>query len=117
MQYTILLAIGVGLFVLFYLNPIFPIYGYRLTETHLEVTLFRRIPVRRVAYAEIMYARRASWSEVLSADVLIAERLGNSIFGPMIVIRRKQGMLKSLIITPADPDGFMKALRAKIPSK
>jgi hypothetical protein len=73
--------------------------GYRLTPTHLKVTWFG-IPVRRVRLDNIRH--------IGNKPVTWAERWGSAPFDPgrLLVIRRKRGLFKNLVITPARPYEF-----------
>ena len=133
-EFLIALAIAAGAFVLVFLlplvhpvvtlvvvacvfvwaNPFFTIIEYWLTETALEVTAFRAIRLGRVPYAEIVEVRRARWAELIKPDLRWAESLGSNIFRPLVLIRRKTGRRKAVIITPADTGGFVAALRARM---
>jgi hypothetical protein len=73
--------------------------GYRLTATHLKVTWFG-VPVRRVRLDNIRH--------IGNKPVAWAERWASAPFDPgrLLVIRRKRGLFKNLVITPARPYEF-----------
>jgi len=73
--------------------------GYRLSPTHLKVTWFG-IPVRRVRLDNIRH--------IGNKPVAWAERWGSAPLDPgrLLVIRRKRGLFKNFVITPARPYEF-----------
>ena len=94
-------------------NPLFTVIEYWLTDAALEVTIFRAFHLGRVPYAEVLEVRRTRWSELFAQDLRWAESLGSSIFRPLVLIRRRSGRRKCVIITPAETDAFVATLRAR----
>ena len=129
LDFLIPVAIGAGAFALAYVNPIitvvvaglillfanplFSVIDYRLSEAEFEVTAFGRIRLRHVPYQEILQVRRVGWSELFKPEVRWAESLGSNILRPLILVRRR-GRRRPMIITPADPDAFVAALAARL---
>jgi hypothetical protein len=105
-------AAVVGMLVLLFANPLFTVIDYHLTDAAFEVTVFRAIRLRRVPYEEILSVRRLGWSELFSADARWAESLGSNIFRPLVLVRRR-GRRRPMIVTPANTDAFVEALGAR----
>jgi hypothetical protein len=102
-------AAVIGVLVLLFANPLFTVIDYRLTEAAFEVTAFRAIRLRRVPYGEILSVRRLGWSELFNAEARWAESLGSNIFRPLVLVRRR-GRRRPMIVTPANTDAFVQAL-------
>ncbi len=133
-EFLIVVAIAAGAFGAFYVvplvhpivtmvvvvsafvwaNPFFDVIEYWFGETAFEVTIFRAIRLGRVPYGEIVDVRRARWAELLRPELRWAESLGSNIFRPLVLVRRRSGRRKAVIITPEDTDSFVNALRARM---
>jgi hypothetical protein len=100
--------------------------SYRVTSSHLQL-LFAGIPVRRVQLSDIAGAERRDarartglgclWSNLVQVlqpwkqgGVIASERWGNSVCGPFVIVRCRQG--RSLALTPTNPDQFIRDLLA-----
>jgi len=94
-------------------NPLFTVIEYWLTDTALEVTIFRAVRLGRIPYAEIIEVRRARWGELFTRELRWAESLGSNIFRPLVLIRRRIGRRPYAIITPANTEEFVAALRTR----
>lgn len=86
------------------------LYSYRLTPDSLEILLFRALPVYRLPFKEIESAYTASWSEAKLG--FSALRLGNRFARRYVVIKKKGGLLRVLVITPVKADEFAKQISA-----
>lgn len=106
-------AAVVGILVLLFANPLFSIIDYRLTESEFEVTAFGAIRLRRVPYGEILSVRRVGWSGLFAPEARWAESLGSNIFRPLVLVRRR-GRRRPMIVTPDDTDAFVAALSARV---
>ncbi len=135
-EFLIVVAIALGVFLLAYVvplvhpvvtlivvvsvlvwaNPLFNVIEYWLTETALEVTIFRAIRLARVPYAEITEVRRVRWAELFTREFLLAESLGSNIFRPLVVVRRRSGRRRCAILTPANAEAFIREVRARVAS-
>lgn len=109
-----ILAVVVVLVALVWANPMFTVIDYRLTEAALEVTVCRAIHLQRIPYDEILAVRRVRWAELFTPEARWAESLGSNLFRPLVLVRRRGGR-RAAIITPADADAFVEALRARVP--
>lgn len=94
-------VLGIWLGSLLVAMALFKSVGYRLTETHLLITVLG-IPIRRIRIQDIRHMgfEPRGW----------AERWYNTFtpVGRRLVIRRRKGLVsKTLIITPQNPFGLM----------
>jgi hypothetical protein len=89
------------------------IYGYALTSAGIEVRLFARFPVYRISLRSV--ERVVFWSPSLSDLTAIGTlRLGNRLVGTAVVITRRRGFPRRIIITPDNPRAFAAALRRRV---
>jgi hypothetical protein len=82
------------------------IYSYDIKNGAIRVLLFAAIPVIRIPISEVVQVTRASTTR-LWLNPWYAVRLGNRIIGQAVLVQRKQGLVKSIVITPDDPDRFI----------
>ncbi|MDQ0473381.1 hypothetical protein [Labrys wisconsinensis] len=82
------------------------IYGYRIRAENIEIVLFNRLPVYRIPIASIDTISKASWRQMGIGGLTL--RLGNRIARHGLLIRRKNGWLRCVIITPDDNDAFIR---------
>ncbi len=106
-----------AVFFLWYLASPFS-HDYRLTDSSIEIVLFRQIPVRRISMRDIAEVRVVSWKETTPfsqpLSMYFAERWGNRLWGPMVLIRKKKGLSRRLIITPKDPQAFIRLIEERM---
>ena len=76
---------------------------YRISATHLQVTLFG-VPVRSVRLRDIKHIghRPVFWAERWPSTLFESRR--------MLVIRRRRGLFRNLVITPQYPFEFKASL-------
>ena len=88
------------------------IYSYALTPAHFEVRLLGRFPIYRVDRNTITSV--CDWHCTLAdaGAMFTTLRLGNRIFGRAIVIERRAGFPRRLIVTPDDPAAVCSAIRS-----
>jgi len=106
-------AAAVGILVLLFANPFFTVIDYRLAEAAFEVRAFGAIRLRRVPYGEILSVQRVRWSGLFGPEARWAESLGSNIFRPLVLVRRR-GRRRPMIVTPADTDVFVAALNVRV---
>jgi len=90
--------------VLFFLATVGTI-AYRITDSALEVHILGRA-IRRIPLADI--------EEVHRRGALIHENWSSLRFWNGVTIRRRSGLLRNLVISPDDPDGFVERLQEKL---
>ncbi len=97
---AILLLLFIGQFALRF------IYSYDVEGGTIRIILFSAIPVARIPISDVVQVTRAS-PRGLWLNPWYALRLGNRIFGHAVLIKRRDGWIKSIVITPDDPDQFI----------
>jgi hypothetical protein len=86
------------------------LYGYRVENNAVEIVLLHVLPVYRVPIDEIELIKKASWSELgLGGSTL---RLGNRLAGQCVLIQKRDGWFRRIVITPDDADGFIRQVAA-----
>jgi hypothetical protein len=90
------------------------IYSYAVTPTHFEVRLFGRLRIYRIALSDIgdVTFWRISPADIAASFTTL--RLGNRVFGTAVVIKRRGGFPRCVIVTPDDPARMLSELRGQI---
>ncbi|HVN64507.1 MAG TPA: hypothetical protein VMT58_07700 [Candidatus Binataceae bacterium] len=82
---------------------------YRLNERGFEVLLFGGMPIVRIGLSEIIGVRVAPPAEQYKPWVGFPS--GNRLWGDCVVITKKRGFWRSVIVTPDDPTEFVNQLK------
>ena len=91
---------------------------YRITKSHFEILAFG-FPIFNTAVTDILEVRKVPFRELLpwnNRESVNWCRFGNRLFGEGILVVRRKGLLKRFIITPDNPDTFLRTLTASSPS-
>jgi hypothetical protein len=104
----------VGVVVLLVVLQFFGRYllNYRLDEAGVTFLVFRVLPVKTIPYGDIESARASGMSGAMFSG-LMGWKWQNRLFGRVVVIARKYGMLRNVLITPDDPDRFAAQINEK----
>jgi|SRR5882757_3046830 hypothetical protein len=86
------------------------LYGYRVHNHAIEVVLFHLLPVYRIPIEDIESIQKASWRELGIGGATL--RLGNRVFGQGVLIQRRSGWFRRVVISPEDPDSFISLVAA-----
>ena len=86
---------------------------YRISADEVQVVLFRFIPIHGVALVNIMDISEVPYTRSLWPN-FSASRFGNRIFGRVVAIQKKSGMLATVFITPDDPEEFVAEVKSRI---
>jgi hypothetical protein len=100
------------------------LYGYRVRNHAVEVVLFHVLPVYRVPVDNIELIRKVLFKEALFGFWSLRElvsafstlRLGNRIFGPWVLIQKRNGWIRRILITPNDADAFIREVARGTPN-
>jgi hypothetical protein len=94
------LSVLVGQFVLRF------IYSYDIKGGAIRILLFSAIPIIRIPISQVVEVTRPPTGEFW-LNPFHALRFGNRLIGNAVLIRKKRGLIKSIIITPDNPDRFI----------
>ena len=111
MPFLIIPAVLAG-FVLFYAYGLRYVLTYQLASSGLEARYFGVIRVLQVPYGEIESVRVLSFRESMSVSK--ANRLGNRLGGPVVLVQRRTGPLNNVLLTPDAPDTFAAELQRTV---
>lgn len=89
------------------------VINYQLNDASLTIVVFGFIKVMKIPYADIGDVREMTFKETLRPS-LTTLRFGNRIFGNIILIERKAGLVRRVLITPDDPSDFISKIRARV---
>lgn len=81
------------------------VYNYVINDTGIVIVLFGKIPLKRMDFNNIAEIRKTSYKETFS--MVSALRFGNRIWGDIVLVRQKKGIIKTVLITPDNADKFI----------
>jgi hypothetical protein len=84
-------------------------YGYKLRANRIDFVLFGVIRFYSIPLSAISHARILTWDEAWSPDFTTL-RFGNRLFGTFLELRKKSGVFRRILITPDDPEAFLRDL-------
>lgn len=93
------------------------IYNYRITRNGIEIVLFRKLPIISIPFENIADIREIAFWETLpfkSIDMFFALRLGNKVWGKIVLVQQRQSIIKILLITPTNTDEFVREVKQHI---
>jgi len=89
------------------------VYNYRLTDTSIQVVVARAVPVMRIRFADIEEINELTWKQVLTFPLrqllkfLFALSFGNRIIGRAVHIQKRNGLIRSFVLSPDDVPAFL----------
>lgn len=93
------------------------IYDYQISDIGIEIVLFGKFPIKHIPFNNIEEIRKLTFKETLpfkSIEMFSALRFGNRVWGQSLSIRQKKGIIKIVLITPGNTDGFLEEVQKKI---
>ena len=81
------------------------VYEYRVKNRAVEIVLFHLLLVYRVPVRDIDLIKKISWREASAGGGIL--RLGNRLTTQCVLIHKRRGWVRRIVITPEDPDGFV----------
>lgn len=84
------------------------LYGYRVRDGDLEILAANLLPVWRIRRVTIEELEIRHWLDIN----LFALRLGNRLTRRCVVVDRKAGVFRQIVITPPDPEDFVRCYQA-----
>jgi hypothetical protein len=89
------------------------LYNYRISDDCVQVVLFNLVPLRRVPFSNIAEIKKVTRGEV-SWNPFSVELWGNRLFGQVVLIRKKRGLVRAMLITPDNADSFVQDTEAHL---
>jgi len=91
------------------------IWGYRLSAEGVEFVVFGAIRVWLVRFADITIIREFPvWGLFFGPNARVALYLRNRIFGRNVLLRRKKGLIRQIVITPGEPAQFVRYVATRM---
>jgi hypothetical protein len=84
---------------------------YRITDDAIEFVMFGNLRVWRSSFGDISDIRLVSFARAL---VLPALHLMNKPFAQYVLVRKRRGVFRWVLITPDQPAEFVRTIREKI---
>lgn len=106
MRMNLLIALlGAALILVSVIYGLRFVYSYRVENRAVEIMMFHTLPVYRVPVDDIDLIQKASWGELGIGGATL--RLGNRLGGQCVLIRKRTGRFRRIVVTPDDADGFV----------
>jgi hypothetical protein len=108
-------ALGALILLGFVLFGLRFVYGYRIEDRDVAIVLFHVLPLYRIPFDNIEEIRKASLPELATGG--FAMRLGNRLTWQGVLIVKRSGWPRRTVITPSDPDAFVRLVEAGLRSQ
>lgn len=100
---AVVLGVTVVLFVMIY--GLRFLYGFRVCNHAIEVVLFGVFPVYQVRVEDVAEIKKVPWRDLRIGGGIL--RLGNQFAGQCVLIQKRTGWFRRVVITPKNPDAFI----------
>lgn len=92
------------------------IYNYRIGPSGIVFLFLMFFPTTRIGFRNIAEIKVVSYRECSSwnRDMFFALRAGNRIFGKIVLIRKRKGFRRVVLITPDNAEEFVRIVREKL---
>jgi len=84
---------------------------YRITNDSIEFVMFGRLRVWRSSFKDITAIRLISFARLFT---ILALNLMNRPFARYVLVRRRRGIFRAVVITPDQPEDFVKTVKQKM---
>jgi len=85
------------------------VYGYDIRDGRVRFLLFRSVPLFGIPISEIWEVRECSGRDLWKPG--FALRFGNRLWGNCVMIQKKSGLFRSVIITPDNAQEFIERIQ------
>ncbi len=85
---------------------------YNVTQESIRIEVFGA-PLIIIPYSCIEEVRRISGLESLRPRIRIL-RAGNRIIGRVVLVQKSRGFIRSVLLTPDDPDEFVAVVKGRL---
>ncbi|WP_247263462.1 MULTISPECIES: hypothetical protein [Pseudomonas] len=108
----------IGVVMVLFVCGVFQLCGrylivYKTTHESIKIEVFG-LPVMRIPYGRIQDVRRISGLESLKPGMRTL-RVGNRIVGGVVRVQKDRGAIRSVLVTPDDPDEFVATVKGRLP--
>ncbi len=90
------------------------LYDCRVQGKSIEIVLFRMLPIYRLRLANVASVAKLSRKELAIKGATLG--LGNRPFGEFVLVTKRKGPFRRLVLTPADADAFVNEVRSRLVS-
>lgn len=93
------------------------VVSYRITNSSIEVRLFGLICESKTQLKDVVEVRKVSFADLLPWNNFESVgwfRLGNRLWTDGVLIRRSRGVFRSFVISPDEPDQFIREINLKL---
>ena len=92
------------------------IINYRIAPGGIEILLFHSFQIKFIPFSAIQDIQLTSHGKILSMrDLKHLLSLGYAnkyIWGPIVVVKQKKGLVKNVLLTPDNPTEFINSVRS-----
>jgi len=90
------------------------VFNYRITNESIKLIVFGVVPLCKIVSRDnIEYVKEISYREASGLNMLFATRLGNRLWGRILLIRKKRGIFKNILLSPDSIDEYIDTLNRK----
>ncbi len=89
------------------------LYNYKLTDDSIQLIALGAVPVMRIRFADISDVREVSFGQTLKSGPFTL-RLGNRIIGGFVLVRKRKGLIRSVVLTPDDVPDFLRQIERRV---
>ena len=92
------------------------LFIYRITETGIKIDFFGIIRIIHVSFEDIEEIYKGSFKDFFHAKTFnyVPINLRSRLFGQTVVVKKRKGIVRAILITPEDIDGFLSEIQRKI---
>jgi hypothetical protein len=90
---------------------------YKITSNAIDVVLCGVVRLKRIPFADITSVEIVSFRDLnplVNVRSILAVRLGNKLFGKGVLVTQKSGLFRLSVLTPDNPDEFVRGARDHI---
>jgi hypothetical protein len=82
------------------------VISYELTDNYLGFLFFRHMHGSRIPISDIDEVRLFNWKDLFNYTMIVNQH-GNRIIGNAVLVKRRRGFIKWMVITPDWPKEFV----------
>lgn len=91
------------------------LYDCRVHEQNIEIVLFRKLPIYRLRMTNIATVAKLTRKELAIKGAQGGTLgLGNRPFGEFVLVTKRKGPFRRIVLTPADADAFVSEATSRL---